>query len=559
MVLSIFQLPITHIDKKMDVSENIKTDIELNDTDEGTSLYNQIFTCENEYAKRTSNLWSQKYTYDKKFLRDSQKLYSKSITTHENKITWWDEMKGDSTFDEKYHFVQFAFLKFLNSNSTFLEILSMYRFVSPLIALVYPLLFLFVPLLLLRYNRVAISFTEYINLLKIMIRQNSLFQLFTQFSITNWRNTLYLLFSACMYVFNIYQNIMSTISFYINMKSVNSRIVELTEYIENTLETMSHFETRCVSLKSYQPFIQDMNKHKEILMDALGSFRHVKQYSWNFHNITHMGHSLKVLYYLHNDSVFGDAMQYSFGFSGYLHNLKDIQRNIKSKHITKVKFSKTTKFKNAYYPVFKNKTHVKNSYSLKNSAIISGPNASGKTTLIKTTLFNVLLSQQIGYGFYDGGEVRLYKYIHSYLNIPDTSDRDSLFQAEARRCREIIAELESDPKSSHFCIFDELYSGTNPYEANASAFAFIKYMLKYDIDFMLTTHFVELCEHLKDMKRIENIQMDTNVTNEEIVYLYKVKKGISTHKGGVKVLKQLEYPDEIIKDTERYLNGDITK
>ena len=73
--------------------------------------------------------------------------------------------------------------------------------------------------------------------------------------------------------------------------------------------------------------------------------------------------------------------------------------------------------------------------------MITGPNASGKTTILKSFLINHILSQQIGCGCYDSAEIKCYDYIYSYLNIPDTSGRDSLFQAEARRCKEIIDNI----------------------------------------------------------------------------------------------------------------------
>ena len=98
--------------------------------------------------------------------------------------------------------------------------------------------------------------------------------------------------------------------------------------------------------------------------------------------------------------------------------------------------------------------------------IVTGPNASGKTTILKTVILNLIFSQSYGYGFYSKASVVLYDKIHCYLNIPDTSGRDSLFQAEARRCKDIIDSL--DDNSKHFCIFDELFSGTNPNEACAS-------------------------------------------------------------------------------------------
>ena len=40
---------------------------------------------------------------------------------------------------------------------------------------------------------------------------------------------------------------------------------------------------------------------------------------------------------------------------------------------------------------------------------------------------NIILSQQIGYGFYEKAEIKPYDYLHCYLNIPGTSGRDSLF------------------------------------------------------------------------------------------------------------------------------------
>ena len=112
--------------------------------------------------------------------------------------------------------------------------------------------------------------------------------------------------------------------------------------------------------------------------------------------------------------------------------------------------------------------------NLNKQILITGPNAAGKTTLLKTTLFNIIISQQLGVGCYKKATINPYNYIHSYINIPDTSQRDSLFQAEARRCKEILDSLTNNSdKERHFCIFDEIYSGTNPSEAIASAYSFL--------------------------------------------------------------------------------------
>jgi hypothetical protein len=139
-------------------------------------------------------------------------------------------------------------------------------------------------------------------------------------------------------------------------------------------------------------------------------------------------------------------MMYSFGFHGYLDCIQGIQRGIREKRLGFSRFTaKKTKKGNSiqgnYYACLKDVDHVKNTVQLKKHMILSGPNASGKTTMIKSVFINILLTQQFGCGFYESATIRPYHHFHCYLNIPDTSGRDSLFQAEARRCKEIIDEI----------------------------------------------------------------------------------------------------------------------
>ena len=187
--------------------------------------------------------------------------------------------------------------------------------------------------------------------------------------------------------------------------------------------------------------------------------------------------------------------------------------------------------------------------------IITGPNAAGKTTLLKTTLFNIILSQQIGYGCYKSASLVVFNNIHCYINIPDTSGRDSLFQAEARRCKDILTLVEKNSSERHFCVFDELYSGTNPYEAISSAAAFLKYLNKFpNVCFILTTHFLDLCKRLDNEEKIKNYHMEILGNQLNFTYTYKLITGISNIKGGVKVLNDLEYPQEIIDETQKVIS-----
>jgi DNA mismatch repair ATPase MutS len=165
-------------------------------------------------------------------------------------------------------------------------------------------------------------------------------------------------------------------------------------------------------------------------------------------------------------------------------------------------------------------------------------------------MINIILTQQFGCGFYDSAKYAPFNYIHCYLNIPDTSGRDSLFQAEARRCKEILDIISEHTTESHFCAFDELYSGTNPEEAEISATAFMLYIQKYkNVSSLLTTHFVKVCKKLKKTKTIENYKMFTEKNGNKIKYTYNLVPGISEIKGGINVLTEMNYPKEILSNT----------
>jgi DNA mismatch repair ATPase MutS len=252
----------------------------------------------------------------------------------------------------------------------------------------------------------------------------------------------------------------------------------------------------------------------------------------------------------HNERLHA-AIEYSLDYFGYLDTIKGIQHNLDSGHVNFGTIKETTtkgRMTGVYYPNLAGSQNcVKNDINLDKNFVISGPNASGKTTLLKTILSNIIFTQQAGCGFYNKCVIRPYHRLHCYLNIPDTSGRDSLFQAEARRCKEIVDLIHTDISLNHFCIFDELYSGTNPYEAVASAFSYLAYLAKYsNVNIMITTHFLNLCELLERKEKYLTAQMETEVIGSDAVYKYKLKKGISQVRCGIRVLRQLNYPQEIL-------------
>ena len=370
----------------------------------------------------------------------------------------------------------------------------------------------------------------------------------------------YAILSIILYLFNIYQNVKSSITFYKNMKKIKSELKLFKQFIIDSVNLETQLLTITEPLKSYNKFNKTLHKNIKHCNNILNELLFIGSKTSYIESFLSMGQFLKAYYYIYTNNEVSNSIDFLISFNSYIDNITGLQKTIQNKHLTpcKINNKKPTKFIKAYYGLITN--NISNSYNLKNNFIITGPNASGKTTLLKTTLINIILCQQVGYGFYKSAQINLYKQLHCYLNIPDTSDRDSLFQAEARRCKKIINNIKNSEKDSRiFCIFDELYSGTNPYEATASAQSFLEYLSsKKNVTYMITTHYLDLCKNIRQ-KKTKNYNMEIISKNNELQYTYKLKKGINETKGGVSVLKKLEYPTEIIKKTEQILSNSFSE
>ena len=75
-----------------------------------------------------------------------------------------------------------------------------------------------------------------------------------------------------------------------------------------------------------------------------------------------------------------------------------------------------------------------------------------------------------------------------------------------------------------------------------------------NVKFLLTTHFIKLCKLLEKEKFIENNSMKTIINNDIPEYFYKIQTGISKVKGGITVLKESNYPEEIINMSRKIID-----
>jgi len=558
-----FKLPIYYNKEKVEVNKNIVTDLELITPIDpsSNSIYSYYFNNTNAVSTKVTEQISKYYTRDKLFLKEYQHLLkeyknqSKEKPNYKNIIDIWNELKIESGFKEKYYYVDWEMLEFLNRSEYFLQFMSIYNLFSPIISLLMPIFILIIPFAIIKIKGLEINITEYINILKLVIQQNAIGKLFTvNFSEINIQDTAYIIISAAFYLFSIYQNIMVCIRFHQNMKIIHNHFSEIKVYLNSSISSMENYLNYSSKLSTHEKFNEILTGKISDLKQIHNKLTGISDYKiYNINKLKEIGHILKYFYELHTSKIYEDAIMYSMGFNGYLDCIEGLQKNIEERKINFANFinkNKKTIFHNSYYACLKDNNPVKNTIKLKKNMIITGPNASGKTTILKSTLINIICTQQFGSGFYESAQFAPFDHIHCYLNIPDTSGRDSLFQAEARRCKEILDTVVENKKESHFCVFDELYSGTNPEEAEVSAIAFLNYLTKYkNVSCLLTTHFIKVCKSLNKNKNIENHHMVTEKINHKIKYSYILKTGISEVKGGINVLTDMNYPKEIIENT----------
>ena len=562
-----FKLPIYYNEKKVELKQNLITDLELIKTVDpsSNSIYSFYFDTNNDVSAKLTEQVANYYTTDISFIKDNQKLiktynapinkYTNYSPNYKSIINIWNELKIDSGFKEKYYYLDWEMIEFLNTSEIFLQFMSIYNLCSPIFSLFVPVIILIIPFFILKMKNIDITVSEYINVLKIVAQTNAIGKLFTvNFSEIGIQEKLYILISAGFYLFSIYQNVMVCVRFNNNMKTIHNHFKEIEVYLDNTIQSMDNYIKYAKQLTSHQYFNNDLINKREILDKINSKIKTISEYKiYNISKLKEIGRILKYFYELHTDTTYEDAIMYSIGFNGYIDCIEGLQKNLVERKINYATFVDSKKkivFKNSYYACLKNNNPIKNTIKLKKNLIITGPNASGKTTILKTTLINIIFTQQFGCGFYQSANFKPFDYIHCYLNIPDTSGRDSLFQAEARRCKDILDIIQENKKATHFCVFDELYSGTNPEEAELSATSFMLYLQKYkNVTSLLTTHFIKVCKKLDKETNIKNYKMVTKKDNNKIIFMYKLDKGISEVKGGINVLTEMNYPKEIIEHT----------
>ena len=151
----------------------------------------------------------------------------------------------------------------------------------------------------------------------------------------------------------------------------------------------------------------------------------------------------------------------------------------------------------------------------------------------------------------------LFSSIESYLNIADTTGKESLFQAEMHRIKKLLKKIKQLSQDEFcFVMLDEIFTGTNPTEAKAGAYAVAKKLSSFDnVTSIFATHFMLMTNLTQDTNdKFENYKVYINKKEDGTInYPYKLEKGIANQTIALDLLSEEGFDDDILNDAYKIL------
>lgn len=419
----------------------------------------------------------------------------------------------------------------LNHSCSILTVTNIYNvFISPMLGILSPIIYFIIPFYYIRYKlHINISLQKYLTFIKNAILTSYKTALLSTDKRIKYFSFVSYIMSFCFY----FHGIWTTVS---NSKNVCNMISLLYKKVNSFATIVENILILNDKMKiSDNPFFVNPSLH---------NFSGLERDTCVF------GKHLKFFRYMNTHEI-ENTMHYLFVADMFVSIASNVNLNNCNKNTNYVSDSLPYLCLNNFYHICLNsKTAIRNSIQFDEncrSLIITGPNAAGKSTLIKSILVNILLAQTICVGAYDNMTFTPFMYINSQINIPDCKGTTSLFEAEMFRCKDILNRISILPGLA-FSVMDELFNSTNFIEGIAGSYAIMKKLTEYpNVLNMVTTHLIYLTKLRKHNKSIETYKMCATVQNETITYSYKLQKGISNQYIALEILKQNNFDDSIIK------------
>lgn len=185
--------------------------------------------------------------------------------------------------------------------------------------------------------------------------------------------------------------------------------------------------------------------------------------------------------------------------------------------------------------------------------IVTGPNMSGKSALLRQTALIVLMAQVGCFVPVQSASIGVVDKIFTRVGASDNiSQGESTFMVEMNEAASILNNLSD----RSLILFDELGRGTSTYDGISIAWAIVEYIHGHGsckAKTLFATHYHELNEMEKSFQRIRNYNVSVREIDKKVIFLRKLVRGGSEHSFGIHVAKMAGMPQSIVKRSEQIL------
>ncbi len=188
----------------------------------------------------------------------------------------------------------------------------------------------------------------------------------------------------------------------------------------------------------------------------------------------------------------------------------------------------------------------------RSNIVITGPNAGGKSTILKAIAMNLILAQTFGIAPARNVTITPFDKIITYLNITDDiAAGQSLFKAEVVRAHEVLKTITAlKPGQVSFTAMDEIFNGTTPIEGQAAAFSVAKHLGMLDHNICaIATHFARVTELEEKTTTFANYKVSVNRHDDgSISYPFLLQPGIADQHVAIDMLRIEGFTNKILDD-----------
>ncbi len=215
----------------------------------------------------------------------------------------------------------------------------------------------------------------------------------------------------------------------------------------------------------------------------------------------------------------------------------------------------TLSIKNGRHPVIEKQLrhgeqYVPNDVHLDNQTqqilIITGPNMSGKSALLRQTALIVLMAQMGSFVPASSASIGIIDKVFTRVGASDNLSRgESTFMVEMTETASILNNLSD----RSLILMDEIGRGTSTYDGVSIAWAIVEYLHQHK-DFkpktLFATHYHELNQLAEDFVRVKNFNVSVKEVGDKIIFMRKLKEGGSEHSFGIHVAQMAGMPNKIV-------------